>query len=143
MPRRVLVSLSLAALAIPGCGGGNEETEQAREAAESYVHDLGHRDGEAVCADVTRARRKEFIDALVRANPEIRGRSCGDVMSLALRSLPYDRLQQFSTAKIERVKLTGTTGTFVYRLRDLEVDGKVAREGGRWKVSCCVPGQGS
>ena len=62
-------------------------------------------------------------------------------MSLALRSLPYDQLQQFSTAKIESVKLTGATGTFVYRLRDLKVDGKVAREGGAWKVSCCVPGQ--
>ncbi len=141
MLRSAPLSLCLAALAIAGCGGGNPEADQARKAAESYVHDLGHRDGEAVCADVTKARRKEFIDGLVRANPEVKGRSCGDIMSLALRSLPYDQLQQFSTAKIESVKLTGSTGTFVYRLRDLKVNGEVAREGGAWKVSCCVPGQ--
>ena len=141
MSRSALLSLCLATLAVAACGGGDPEADHARKAAESYVHDLGHRDGEAVCADVTKARRKEFIDGLVRDNPEVKGRSCGDIMSLALRSLPYDQLQQFSTAKIESVKLTGSTGTFVYRLRDLRVDGKVAREGGAWKVSCCVPGQ--
>ena len=66
-----------------------------------------------------------------RDNPEVKGRSCGDIMSLALRSIPTEQLQQFSTAKIESVKVTGRTGTFVYRLRDLRVDGKVARGGGR------------
>ena len=38
--------------------------------------------------------------------------------------------------------MTGSNGTFVYRLHDIRVDGKVAREGGQWKVSCCVPGAG-
>jgi hypothetical protein len=141
MPRTAPVPLCLAALAIAGCGGGSSAADQARAAAQNYVHDLGHRDGEAVCADVTKARRTQFIDALVRANPEVKGRRCGDVMSLALRSIPYDQLQEFSTAKIESVRLTGSAGTFVYRLRDLRFDGKVAREGGAWKVSCCVPGQ--
>ena len=144
MPRRALPALCLLALAMAGCGGGKKEdaqTKAARKAAEAYVHDLGNRDGEAVCGDVTAPLRKQITDAVVRANPEVAGRSCGDIMSLALRSIPFDQLQQFSTAKIETVKLTGSTGTFVYRLRDLKVNGKMAREGGPWKVSCCVPGQ--
>ena len=141
MPRSALLSLCLAALAIAGCGGGNPEADHARKAAEGYVHDLGSRDGEAVCADMTKALQKQFTDTVGRANPEVKGRSCGDIMSLALRSIPFDQLQQFSTAKIESVKVTGSTGTFVYRLRDLKVNGKMAREGGPWKVSCCVPGQ--
>ena len=141
MPRSALLSLCLAALAIAGCGGGNSEADHARKAAEGYVHDLGSRDGEAVCADMTKALQKQFTDTVGRANPEVKGRSCGDIMSLALRSIPFDQLQQFSTAKIESVKVTGSTGTFVYRLRDLKVNGKMAREGGPWKVSCCVPGQ--
>lgn len=139
----LLLPLSLLALAAAGCGGDDEDPEvkAARKSAEAYVHDLGSRDGEAVCADMTKALQKQFTDTVGRANPEIKGRSCGDIMSLALRSIPFDQLQQFSTAKIETVKLTGSTGTFVYRLRDLKVDGKVARERGAWKVSCCVPGQ--
>ena len=141
MARSALLPMCLLVLAFAGCGGGDSETDEARKAAEGYVHDLGSRDGEAVCADMTKALQTQFTDTVGRANPEVKGRSCGDIMSLALRSIPSDQLEQFSSAKIESVKVTGSTGTFVYRLRDLKVNGKVAQEGSRWKVSCCVPGQ--
>jgi hypothetical protein len=141
MPLRAALALCLLALGAIGCGGGDSEADHARKAAETYVHDLGARDGDAVCADMTKALQKQFIDTVVRGNPEVRGQSCGQIMTLALRSIPYDQLQQFSSAKIESVKVDGAGGSFVYRLRDLKVDGKVAREGGGWKVSCCVPGQ--
>ena len=144
MPRRALLPLCLVAIAIPACGGGNGEdatTKAARKAAESYVHDLGSRDGESVCADMTKALQKQFTDTVGRGNPEVKGRSCGEIMSLALRSIPSDQLQAFSAAEIDSPKVTGSTGTFVYRLHDIKVDGKVAKESGRWKVSCCVPGQ--
>jgi hypothetical protein len=145
MPRSALVPLCLVALAVTtGCGGGDGEsaaTKAAREAAESYVHNLGARDGEAVCADMTNALRSQFTDTVGRANPQVQGRACGDIMSLALQSVPSDQLEAFSAAKIEQVKVTGAKGTFVYRLHDIRVDGQVAREGGHWKVSCCVPGQ--
>ena len=145
MPRSALVPLCLVALAVAtGCGGGDGEsaaTKSARKAAESYVHNLGARDGEAVCGDMTKALRTQFTDTVGRANPQVQGRSCGDIMSLALQSIPSDQLEAFSAAKIEMVKVTGSKGTFVYRLHDIRVDGQVAREGGPWKVSCCVPGQ--
>jgi len=142
-PHRALLPLiCLAAMVFAGCGGGEDsETTSARKAAESYVHDLGSRDGEKVCADMTKALQKQFTDAVERANPEVQGRGCGEIMSLALRSIPSDQLDQFSTAEIQDVQVTDKTGTFVYRLRDLRVDGKVSKEAGPWKVSCCVPGQ--
>jgi hypothetical protein len=136
--------LCLLALAAAGCGGDDGEdpvTKEARKAAERYVHDLGSRDGEAVCADMTKALQTQFTDTVGRANPQVQGRSCGDIMSLALQSIPADQLEAFSTAKIESVKVMGNSGTFVYRLHDIRVDGKVTRENGPWKVSCCVPGQ--
>jgi hypothetical protein len=143
MPRSAALLPCLVALAIAGCGGDGEDaaTKDARKAAESYVHDLGKRDGDAVCADMTKALQKEFTETVARANPEVAGRSCGEIMSLALRSIPAEQLQLFTTAKIEGVKVSGKTGSFIYRLHDIRVDGKVIREGGPWKVSCCVPGQ--
>jgi hypothetical protein len=139
--RRALVLICLAAIA--GCGGGNSDTDHAQKAAETYVHDLGARDGDAVCSDMTKALQKEFTDTVSKANPEVQGQTCGQIMTQALQSIPYDQLQQFSTAKIESVKVNGSAGSFVYRLHDLKVDGRVAQESGAWKVSCCVPGQDS
>jgi hypothetical protein len=139
--RRALVLICLAAIA--GCGGGNSDTDHAQKAAETYVHDLGARDGEAVCSDMTKALQKEFTETVSKANPEVQGQTCGQIMTQALQSIPYDQLQQFSTAKIESVKVNGSAGSFVYRLHDLKVDGRVAQESGAWKVSCCVPGQDS
>ena len=143
MARHAVLALALLAFAMTGCGGGDSESDHARRSAEAYVHDLGERDGEAVCADMTRALQKQFADTVGRANPEVQGRGCSEIMSLALRSIPSDQLDQFTVAKIESVKVKGSTGSFAYRLRDLRVPGKVTRESGAWKVSCCVPGQES
>ncbi len=141
MPRAAATLLCLLAVGAAACGGGDSEADHARKAAETYVRDLGARDGDAVCGDMTRAMQKDFPDTVSKGNPEVRGQPCGQIMTLALRSLPYDQLKQFSTAKIESVKVKDTAGSFVYRLRDLKVDGRMTREGGAWKVSCCVPGQ--
>jgi hypothetical protein len=141
MLRRTVTLLCLLTIGAAGCGGGDSETDHAQKAAETYVHDLGARDGDAVCADMTKALQKQFADTVGKANPEVQGQTCGQIMTQALQSIPYDQLQQFSTAKIESVKVDGSAGSFVYRLRDLKVNGKVAQESGAWKVSCCVPGQ--
>jgi hypothetical protein len=143
MLRAAVAMLCLLALVAVGCGGSTSESDHARKAAETYVHDLGARDGDAVCSDMTKALQKQFTDTVGQGNPEVRGQSCGQIMTLALRSIPYDQLQEFSAAKIESVKVDGAAGSFVYRLRDLKVNGKVAQESGGWKVSCCVPGQES
>ena len=107
------------------------------------MRDLGTRDGGTVCTDMTKALQKTFTDTVGRRNPEVRGKSCGEIMTFALRSIPDDQLKQFSAAKIESVKVDGANGSFAYRLPHLTTNGKVAKEGGAWKVSCCVPGQES
>ena len=139
----LLLPFGLHARAAAGGGGDDEDPEvkAARKSAEAYVHDLGSRDGEAVCADMTKPLQKEFTDSVERGNPEVQGRGCGEIMTLALRSIPSEQLDAFTEAKIEGVKVSGKTGTFIYRLHDIRVDGKVSKEAGPWKVSCCVPGQ--
>jgi hypothetical protein len=143
MPRTaLLLPLCLLALATAGCGDDEDpEVAAARKSAEAYVHDLGARDGEAVCADMTKPLQKQFTDSVQRANPQVQGRGCGEIMTLALRSIPSEQLDAFTEAKIEGVKVNGKKGTFIYRLHDIRVDGRVSKEAGPWKVSCCVPGQ--
>jgi hypothetical protein len=138
------VALAACLLALPGaaaCGGGND-TAGARKAAEGYVRTLGKRDGAGTCARMTKTLQRQFTDAVVRTAPQFRGRTCGPVMQAALNTIPSAQLRQFSGAKIQDLKVKDGTGTFRYTLGKINVNGKVAKEGGGWKVSCCVPGAG-
>ena len=137
------VALAACLLAIPGaaaCGGNDEDG--ARKAAEGYVTTLGKRDGAGTCARMTKSLQRQFTDAVVRTAPQFRGRGCTQVMQTALNSIPAAQLKQFGNAKIQDLKVDGDTGTFRYTLGKINVDGKVAKEDGDWKVSCCVPSAG-
>ena len=140
--RRVVLAACL--LAIPGasaCGGGNDE-DGARKAAEGYVQTLGKRDGAGTCSRMTKGLQRQFTDAVVRTAPQFRGKGCPGVMQSALNTIPAAQLKQFSQAKIDDLKVDGDTGTFRYTLGTIRVNGRVAKEDGDWKVSCCVPGGG-
>src|SRR5262249_37330838 len=136
--RRVaaLACLIAVPLTAAACGGGND-TGDARDAAQGYVTTLGKRDGAGTCARMTKNLQQQFTAAVVKADKSFQGRSCGQVMQAALNTIPADQLSQFSKAKISDLKLDGDTGTFRYTLGNINVDGKVAKENGDWKVSCC------
>jgi hypothetical protein len=130
-------------LALPGaaaCGG--DDTSAARKAAQDYVSSLGKRDGPGTCARMTKTLQRQFTDAVVKTDARFRGRSCPQIMQAALDTIPPDQLRNFARAKISGLKLSGDEGSFRYTLGTINVDGKVAKENGDWKVSCCVPGAG-
>ena len=91
---------------------------------------------------MTKSLQRQFTDAVVRTDARFRGRPCGQVMQAALDTIPAAQLRQFGNAKIEDLKVKGDAGTFRYTLGKINVDGRVAKEGGDWKVSCCVPSAG-
>jgi hypothetical protein len=139
--RRVAVAACLLALPLSACGGSDKDG--ARKAAEGYVQTLGKRDGAGTCARMTKLLQRQFTAAVVRAAPQFRGRPCAQVMQTALDSIPAAQLRQFARAKIDDLKVDGDAGSFRYTLGKIRVDGKVAKEDGDWKVSCCVPNAGA
>jgi hypothetical protein len=141
MRRLVLVACLLCVPVVAACGGGDDSAD-ARKAAEGYVTTLGKRDGAGTCARMTKGLQRQFTDAVVKADARFRGRACPEVMQAALDAIPPAQLKEFSGAKIDNVKLDGDKGTFRYTLGSIRVDGRVAKENGDWKVSCCVPGSG-
>jgi hypothetical protein len=140
MRRLALVACLLALPGAAACGGN--DTDDARKAAESYVTRLGKRDGTGTCAQMTKGLQRQFMQAVVRTDARFRGSSCRQIMQAALDTIPGAQLRQFAQAKIEDLKVKGDSGTFRYMLGTIRVDGKVAKEDGDWKVSCCVPGGG-
>lgn len=139
------VALAACLLAIPGasaCGGGGNDEDGARSAAEGYVRTLGKRDGAGTCERMTKGLQRQFTAAVVRTAPQFKGKSCPSVMQSALNTIPSAQLRQFSQAKIDDLKVDGDTGSFRYTLGNIRVNGRVAKEDGDWKVSCCVPSAG-
>jgi hypothetical protein len=139
--RRVALAACLLALPAAAACGGNDESG-ARKAAEGYVRTLGKRDGAGTCARMTKGLQRQFTDAVVRSAPQFRGRACPAVMQAALDTIPATQLKQFSQAKIDDLKVKDNSGSFRYTLGKIRVNGKVAKESGDWKVSCCVPNPG-
>jgi hypothetical protein len=130
----------LLALVLIGCG--SSDVGDARGAAQAYTQALGRRDGTAVCAHMTTGLQQRFASSVTLANPGLTG-ECPKLMQAALNSVPPAQLGQFATAKIVGVQITGDTGSFTYAVKGgAKVDGRVAKQDGSWKVSCCVPGQG-
>jgi hypothetical protein len=138
------LALAVCLLAVPAasaCGGG-DDTADARKAAETYVSRLGERNGGGTCGEMTATLQRQFVQAVVRRDARFRGRSCREIMQAALDTISADQLRRFSRAKIEAVKVDGDRGTFRYTLGNIRVEGRIAKEDGDWKVSCCVPGSG-
>jgi hypothetical protein len=140
--RRLALVACLLCLPAAAAACGGDDTSEARKAAEGYVTTLGKRDGAGTCARMTEGLQRQFTDAVVKADSRFRGRSCPQVMQAALDTIPPAQLKQFSDAKIDNLKVDGDKGTFRYTLGKIRVDGRVAKEDGDWKVSCCVPGTG-
>ena len=131
-------------LALGATGCGESQTEKATAAATEYVKKLGARDGKGTCAQMTTGLQRQFTAAVSRTATQFRDKPCATIMQAALDTIPKDQLQQFGKAQIRNVRLNEAEdgGTFVYRVGKINVDGRVAKENGDWKVSCCVPSAG-
>ena len=138
---RLAVAVCLLALAA-AAACGSDDTGDARKAAAGYVAALGKRDGPGACARMTKGLQRQFLAAITRLDKRFSGQQCQRAMSAALRTIPPDQFQRFSQAKIRDLKVQGDGGTFRYTLGQIRVNGRVAKEDGDWKVSCCVPGAG-
>jgi len=146
MRRLVLLVCLLAVPALGACGGNDQE--DAQRAAEQYVTRLGERDGAGTCEHMTSDLRRQFTQAVAAQQPQFSGRGCARIMQTALDAIPPAQLRLFADAEIREMQLDGDRGTFRYTLGpsqeipdEINVDGRVAKEDGDWKVSCCVPGQ--
>src|SRR3954453_2802721 len=140
--RRLAVAVCL--LALPGavaCGGGDDKGD-AQKAAAGYVSALGKGNGAAACERMTKGLQRQFLAAVSRLDKRFAGEPCQRAMSAALQTTPPDQLKRFSQAKIQVLKVKDDAGTFRYTLGQIRVNGRVAKEDGAWKVSCCVPGAG-
>src|SRR6059036_2548079 len=127
MSRR-LTALLLAALALPGCGGGNDKKE-ARQTVRDFVTATNKRDADKLCDDLF---SKDFIEQATGASGDRANSACKQQFK-QLRGLKL-RLIRFTKTEIDGDKATVSA---VIETQDQPQPRvfKLTKEGGDWRLA--------
>lgn len=143
LARMKLAVLSMALVALAGCGGGAkggsgkggtpppQSAEPAiRSSVDGYLKALASGDAAAVCRSFSVKSRAAVAtfgrDKLKAAN------TCTAAMQTIFKTQPKSRLKALGTARITRVDISGITAAA--RVQGLTTPIGVLREGGDWKI---------
>lgn len=139
---------------LAGCGGGSgssggDDRAQVEVSFRTYLDKLAAKDGAGACDAMAPSLQKRMLAAMQKAGAGaiVKGKSCGEVLDfIAGQSADYSKAATaLKDAKISNVKITGDTATYDWSLtiggKVVNNKGEAAKTGGKWLVSCCVPGQ--
>jgi ketosteroid isomerase-like protein len=121
----------VAALLAAGCGGGDGSGPE--ETVRDYFEAIRQMDGEAACAELTDELRQEIEQTPAAAST---GRSCGDLMELALALNPALTQEDVDDLEID-VSEDGdqAEATFVNPLVEREETIDLVEQDGEWKIA--------
>jgi len=110
-PSRLLAT-AVAALALAGCGGGDEndapDPEQVTEVATDYAHAFGDGDGERACELLTPGAQDAFVE---RVSSLVGTRDCPEAVSKLQAVAGPNVTGPFREATVDGVKVTGDKAT--------------------------------
>ena len=117
------------ALALPGCGGDDDDEAGARQAVRDFVEATNERDGERLCGELVTERFKE------RAT----GATGGRVDDVCERQLELTTGLELKLLHVGRTRVQGNQATVQTRL---DIDGvraprvfRLEKEDGAWKLA--------
>jgi hypothetical protein len=116
-------------LALAGCGGGEDDPDQVRQALRDFVEATNERDGQALCGELL---TQDYMEKSTGAVGDAAGRACRDQLELTV-GLELDLIS------IDRTRVDGDDATV---RAVLDTDGvrsprlfRLQREDGRWKLA--------
>ncbi len=114
-PRRMLRAFALVtAVAIAGCGSSassGSDSQQITATIKGYLSALGHGDGQGTCGKLTSAAAAQVLQAAQSRAPQLGATSCADAIDKINKYLPKGTQTKLDQAKVENIKVTGTTAT--------------------------------
>jgi hypothetical protein len=122
--------LPLLLLALAGCGGGNEDPGEVRQAVRDFVEATNERDGDTLCGELL---TQEYLEKSTLATGNRADQACRRQLELTTSGLRLD-LISMGRAEVEGDEATvpvviDTNGMRAPRLLRLE------REDGSWKLA--------
>ena len=129
--KRAAVAATLAALAVGGCGGGDEKDE-VRSTVQAYVDSFVKGDAERTCSLMTAETRREFVRGARSLAPT---NDCATATIAVRDAAGRKAIEALRDAKISNVRIQGRSASARLRASSGQSVATLAKEGGEWKVS--------
>lgn len=131
---RVLAALASIAV-IAGCGGssGGSDNQQITTAIRAYLGGIANHNGQQSCSQLTSVAGKDLLDAANQQDPQLKAKSCADVLNTIDGLLSSADKTRLRTAKIVKVKVSGSTATASVQGGDKPA--QLVKQNGHWLIS--------
>jgi hypothetical protein len=130
--RSVVLCAALAALALPGCGGGNNKSA-AEKTVKDYLGSLADGDGEQACEKLTGDAKRQAVDYVASNVPELNATSCADALAKLSEQLGGDEASALKDAAVDSSTITGDSATV--RMKGASSTAELRKVDGTWYIS--------
>jgi hypothetical protein len=130
-----VVAVAACCLALSACGGGGSDEDQARAAANDFVHAFAEGDMDKACELMTGNAKRQIVSA----GAALGGGDCPKIMKAARGLMDKGELQDVRNYKIKSVTVKGDTAV----IKDNSSDGEPTRMrkvSGDWLVDGDISG---
>ncbi|MDX6666570.1 MAG: hypothetical protein QOG68_2776 [Solirubrobacteraceae bacterium] len=155
--RSLIVAVVLAA-GLTACGGSDKtsstagsgsERPQVEAAFRNYLDRLAASDGSGACAAMAPALQEKMLTAMRNAGAGalVKGKTCGQVLDfIAAQSADFKKAAaSLHDATITTMNFVGGKAVYQWKIvvngQTVNNTGEAEKTGGRWLITCCVPGQ--
>ena len=130
--RRAAVVAVAAALAIAGCGGGNDDAAHVRKAVQAYVDAFVRGDDARTCSLMTARTREQFVRGV---RPLAHTDDCATATRAVRAAAGAKAVDALRNARISDVKVDGDSASARLTASSGQSIATLRKEGGEWKVS--------
>jgi hypothetical protein len=135
MGRATAIAATALALAVAGCGGGDDKSA-VESTIHSYLNAFVSGDGAKACSLMSDTTRTRFV---ARAGPVYKTGNCGVAIDKIRNQAGPAVLAALKGVKVSDVKVTGDTATAKLTSGKSFTSTTLVKQSGSWKVSA-VPG---
>jgi ketosteroid isomerase-like protein len=129
--RCAAVASLVVALAVAGCGGGDDK-DDVRATVQAYLDSFVKGDAARTCSLMTEETRTEFVKG---ARPLAPTSDCATATIAVRAAAGRKAIDALRDAKISKVTVQGNSASAKLKARSGESVATLTKQGGEWKVS--------
>ena len=136
--RRAAIAAMALALAVAGCGGGNDDAAQVKSTVRAYLDAFVKGDDARTCSLMTAKTREAFVKG---ARPLAKTDDCAKATRAVRAAAGTKAIDALRSARISDVTVNGNSASAKLTASSGQSIATLTKEGGKWKVSTTLGSQ--